>query len=132
MTRWYIDTSAVTKLLVAEAESDALAHELDVKLPELAACYLLETEVRRVVHRVETLTQEAVTSVLDGIALYEVPPSLFREAGLVPGQNLRSLDAIHLTAAIRIGVDSVLTYDTRMIEAARDLGLAVVTPGADE
>lgn len=131
MTRWYIDTSAATKLLVTEAESDALAHELDASLPDLAACYLLETEVRRVAHRVETLTQEAVTSVLDSIDLYEVPPSLFREAGLVPGQ-MRSLDAIHLTAAIRIGVDAVLTYDTRMIEGARDLGLAVVAPGANE
>ena len=57
---------------------------------------------------------------------------LLREAGLVPGHNLRSLDAVYLTAAIRIGVDAVLTYDTRMIEAARDLGLAVVAPGADE
>ena len=132
MTRWYIDTSAATKLLVTEAESDALAHELDATQPDLAACYLLETEIRRVVHRVERLTQEAVSSVLDSIDLYEVPPSLFREAGLVPGQNLRSLDAVHLTAAIRIGVDAVLTYDTRMIDAASDLGLAVVAPGADE
>jgi uncharacterized protein len=132
VTRWYIDTSAVTKLLITEAESDALAHELDATRPDLAACYLLETEVRRVVHRVESLTQEAATNVLDSVDLYEVPPSLLREAGLVPGENLRSLDAIHLTAAIRIGVDAVLTYDTRMIDAARNLGLAVVAPSADE
>ena len=129
MTRWYVDTSAAAKLLVNEVESDRLAQELDATQPDLAACYLLETEVRRLVHRVGPLTHEAATSFLDGVDLYEVPPSLFREAGFLPGENLRSLDAIHLAAAIRIGVDAVLTYDSRMRDAARDLGLAVVAPG---
>lgn len=131
MTRWYLDTSAATKLLVAEDQSERLAHELDATQPDLVACYLLETEVRRVVHRVDDLTHEAATAVLDGVDLYEVPPSLFREAGLLPGENLRSLDAVHLAAAVRIGVDAVLTYDARMITAARELGLATVAPGAD-
>lgn len=129
MSRWYVDTSAATKLMVTEAESDALAHELDVTRPDLVACYLLETEVRRVVNRVPTLDHEAATSVLDGVDLYEVPPSLFREAGYLPGANLRSLDAIHLAAALRLGVDAVLTYDGRMTDAAREVGLAVVAPG---
>lgn len=126
---WYLDTSAATKLLVTEAESDALARELDAEGPALAACQLLETEVRRVVHRVERLTHEHATNLLDGVDLYEVPQSLFREAGLLPGENLRSLDAIHLAAAIRIDVDAVLSYDTWMSGAARDLGFDVVAPG---
>lgn len=130
MSRWYLDTSAATKLLVAEAESVALANELDAEQPDLAACYLLETEVRRVVHRIEQLTHADATSLLDGVDLYEAPQSLFREAGLLPGENLRSLDAIHLAAAIRIGVDAVLTYDTLMSDAARDLGIDVIAPGA--
>lgn len=95
MTRWYVDTSAATKLLVNEEESEALARELDAKQPELVACYPLETEVRRVVHRIEALTHEAATTVLDDVDLYDIPPSLFREAGLLPGKGLRSLDAIH-------------------------------------
>ena len=131
MSRWYLDTSAAAKLLVTEAESEALAGELDATGPQLAACYLLETELRRVVARVKPLTHEAVTSLLDGVDLYEVPPSLFREAGLLPGENLRSLDALHLAAAVRIGVDAVLTYDDRLAVAARGLGLVVIAPGAD-
>ena len=43
-------------------------------------------------------------------------------------QILRSLDALHLAAAIRLGVDAVVTYDTRMTQAARDLGLVVLAP----
>ncbi|GAA4386003.1 type II toxin-antitoxin system VapC family toxin [Tsukamurella soli] len=129
MSRWYLDTSAAAKLLRTEVESAALARELDTMGPELVACYLLETEMRRIVGREAGVTHAAVTAVIDGVDLYEVPPSLFREAGLLPGATLRSLDAIHLAAAVRLGVDAVLTYDTRMGDAARDLGLAVIAPG---
>lgn len=129
MSRWYIDTSAATKLLVEEPQSEALADQLDEAEHDLVACYLLETELRRVVHRVDALTHEAVTAFLDGVDLYEVPPSLFREAGLLPGERLRALDALHLAAAVRLGVDAVLTYDIRMAGAARDYGIRVVAPG---
>lgn len=132
MSRWYLDTSAATKLLVTEPESDALARTLEESTPDLVACYLLETELRRVVHRVDALTQAAVTTVLDAIDLYEAPPSLFREAGLLAGAGLRALDALHLAAAIRIGVDAVLTYDSRMGGSAHELGIAVVAPGATD
>ncbi len=37
-----------------------------------------------------------VTQFLTGVSLYEMPGSLFREAGLLPGADLRSLDALHL------------------------------------
>ncbi len=49
-------------------------------------------------------------------------------AALLPGTDLRSLDALHLAAAIRIGVDRVVTYDSRMSESARALGVEVVAP----
>jgi hypothetical protein len=35
---------------------------------------------------------------------------------------------LHLAAAVRIGVDLVLTYDTRMAESAGQLGLQVLSP----
>ena len=128
MSRWYLDTSAALKLVVDEPESDALARELDSGQPDLVACWLLDTELRRAAHRIDALTQEVVTDLLDGIGLYEVPASLFREAGLLPGDDLRSLDALHLAAAVRIGVDHVVTYDARMGESARHLGLSVLAP----
>jgi predicted nucleic acid-binding protein len=127
--RWYLDTSAAMKLMVEEAESAALAAALDEVQPDLVSCLLLETEARRAAHRSTGLTQEHVTQLLDGVALYEAPPSLFREAGLFPGAALRSLDALHLAAAVRLGADAVVTYDERMATSARGLGLAVVAPG---
>lgn len=80
------------------------------------------------VHRVDQLTHEAVTELLDSVDLYDVPASLHREAGHLPGASLRSLDALHLAAAVRIGVDNLITYDARLSDAARDLGIAVGAP----
>lgn len=128
MNLWYLDTSAALKLVVEEAESAALAHELDREQPDLVACWLLETEMRRAAQREVALTHEIVTEFLEGVGLYEVPSSLFREAGLLPGTHLRSLDALHLAAAIRIGVDRVVTYDARLSDSARSLGLNVYAP----
>lgn len=128
MSRWYLDTSAALKLLVEEPESDALAASIDDERPDLVACWLLETELRRAAQREEQLTQHAISEFLEGIDVYEVPASLFREAGLFPGARLRSLDALHLAAAVRIGVDRIVTYDLRLGECARALGLAVLAP----
>lgn len=128
MSLWYLDTSAALKLLVEEPESAELALHIDRAQPDLVACWLLETEMRRAAQREDALTQEVVSEFLEGVSLYEVPSSLFREAGLLPGAHLRSLDALHLAAAIRIGVDCVVTYDVRLIDSARSLGVGVLTP----
>jgi predicted nucleic acid-binding protein len=127
VTRCYLDTSAAAKLLVAEPESESLATWLDEGQVEPVATHLLETELRRFAQR-HDLPQAAVTSVLDRVSLHDLPASIFREAGLVAGPTLRSLDALHLVAAIRLGVDVVVTYDARMAEAATSLGLSVGTP----
>lgn len=128
MSVWYLDTSAALKLVLEEPESEALAHHIDSEHPDLASGWLLETEMRRAANRVEGLTMDAISEFLLGVNLYEVPGSVFREAGLLPGPNLRSVDALHLSVAIRIGVESVVTYDMRMAESARQLGLPVVAP----
>lgn len=132
MSRWYLDASAALKLIIDERESGALAAYIDAEAPDLVACFLLETELRRAVHRDEALTQERVSAFLDGVGLFELPPTLFQEAGLLASSRLRSLDSLHLAAAVRIGVDRVLTYDHRMAEAARDLGIEVAAPAATD
>lgn len=58
-------------------------------------------------------------------------PLLDRAGDLGPG-DLRSLDAIHLAAALSIGPDFgvVLTYDPRLRDAAIAQGCPVESPGA--
>ena len=124
--QYYLDTSAAAKLLVQESESAALPEWADAV--ELVSSVLLETELRRLAVRTG-IPQADVTAVLDRVPLYEVAPSLFHEAGVLPGANLRSLDALHLAVALRLRVNAVVTYDARMAQSARDLGLTVLMPG---
>lgn len=128
MSTWYLDISAALKLVVDEAESRALIAGIDADRPALASCTLLETEMRRAAHRIPALTQRHVTELLDRIDLYTPSAAVFAQAGLLPGTHLRSLDAIHLAVAMQIGVDNLISYDRRMVEAARDVGLAVSAP----
>jgi len=125
MTSVYIDTSAAVKLLVEEAESAALVQYLDQPDVEIVACLLLETELRRFAVR-HDIPQPDVTAILDTTSLYEMPRSLYYEAGILTGRSLRSLDALHLGAALRLGADAVVCYDTRMQDSAAELGLEVL------
>jgi uncharacterized protein len=127
MTAAYLDTSAAVKLLVEEPESAALAQYLDQPNLETVACLLLETELRRFAVR-HAIPQQDVTAILDPISLYDMPHSLYYEAGILPGRHLRSLDALHLVAAVRLGTDVIVSYDNRLQEAAAELGLGILAP----
>ena len=126
----YIETSAAAKLLVDEPASSRLAARLDSAVDAgdaVLSSMLLETELRRLAVRVD-LAQSAVTRLLDRFDLVEVNRSLYREAGLLPGRHLRSLDALHLAAALRSGADVMITYDLRQADVAEAAGLPVLAP----
>jgi len=88
---------------------------------------LLETELRRLAVRLE-LDQAAVTDLMARVDLVDPPRSLFHEAGLLPGPHLRSLDALHFATALRVGAQTLVAYDARLLDAARSLGLGVHSP----
>lgn len=60
--------------------------------------------------------------------LLETDRSLYREAGLLPGRQLRSLDALHVAAALRVDADVMVSYDRRQVAAAESSGLRVLQP----
>ena len=111
-----------------EAESGALREFCGQADLELVGTDLLETELRRIAYR-EEIPGTAVSMVLDRVVLHALPRSVYTQAGLLPGTNLRSLDALHITAALRLEVDLALIYDVRMREAAVENGLRVLAPG---
>lgn len=128
--RHYVDTSAAAKLLVDEPESDALAAFLDRVVADgdaVGSSLLLETELRRLGIRL-AIPQEHVTLVLERLDMLIPDGDVFRTAGLLPGSALRSLDALHVAAALRWAADGVVTYDERLAGAARAVGLSVATP----
>ena len=68
--------------------------------------------------------------VLDAVTLLHVTPAVFEDAGRLDPSELRSLDAIHLAAALDLGDDleGLITYDDRLADAAVSNGVAVVAP----
>ncbi|WP_216208760.1 type II toxin-antitoxin system VapC family toxin [Amycolatopsis aidingensis] len=128
--RCYVETSAAVKLLVEEPESAALASYLDGQVDdgvELISSVLLETELRRFAVR-HDLPQSAVSELLGHFAIADVDRAIFFEAGILPGPQLRSLDALHIAVAVRTESDSIIAYDARQTEAARAVGLRVTAP----
>ena len=106
----YVDTSALGALLVEQPESDALEQWLDQTTALQVSNDLLETELRRLAVR-EGLEQADVTLLLDGVGLAALDRAVYRSAGLLPMPYLRTLDALHLEAAMRLDAAAVLTYD---------------------
>lgn len=127
----YLDSSALVKLVVREAGTDALRAWLEGR-PEVVSSALAVTEVRRAIGRLSrrrSLSDRA-RLVLDGVALLAVDiPVLEAAAGLGPAA-LRTLDAIHVASALSLGGDlrAFVTYDERQASAARKAGLPVETP----
>jgi len=124
----YIDTSAAVKFLVAEAETDALLAWEEAPDVVMVSTDVLVVELGRfrVRHRLDA---RAVAAVVACINIEHLSPADHQAAGNLPGENLRSLDALHLRGAQITGADVIVTYDDRMITAAHQIGLTVVHPG---
>src|SRR5438105_12255117 len=126
----YLDTSAAVKLLMTERESPALRRWLR-RRPERASAALVRVELVRVVRRagVPRLIPEA-RKLLAGLHLIRLDDVLLDRAADLDPTKLRSLDSIHLAAAASLGDDlaAVVSYDDRLLAAAKSLGLPTATP----
>ena len=126
---YYLDSSAIVKLAIDEPESAALALLLEGEVR--ITCDLAVTEVIRTVRRSHTTPVARATEVLGALSIISLDGASYRAAGLVGSDRLRSLDAIHVVAALEVGDDLtvMVTYDQRMADAAHESGLKVVAPG---
>ncbi|MBP8181972.1 MAG: type II toxin-antitoxin system VapC family toxin [Acidimicrobiia bacterium] len=127
---FYMDTSALVKLVVAESETDALRSWIAGVKSELVSADLVRTELWQVVRRAVPDRALLAAQVLDSLTLVEVRASLFSQAGRLDPPELRSLDAIHLAIALDLGDDleALVTYDARLAQAAAVNGVTVVAP----
>lgn len=136
----YCDTSALVKLYLPESESDVL-NELvrgrrDLMASDLAVTEIVSSLCRR--QREGSLDSEALAR-LHRTILSHLQKGVFQRLELVPETHreaerllvslkhlpLRSADALHLALALQGQAMSVLTYDHRLAEAARQSGLGV-------
>ncbi|OHV04848.1 type II toxin-antitoxin system VapC family toxin [Mycobacterium talmoniae] len=125
----YLDSSAIVKLVVREPESDALRDYLRGRRPRVSSA-LVRTEVMRALLDKGDSARKAGRRALADLDLVRVENRVLDLAGRLRPLQVRSLDAIHLATAQRLGSDlgKLCTYDERMREAAEDLGMAVIAP----
>lgn len=134
----YLDSSAWIKRYVEEPGSDLVAETVEED-PVLITCSIAEVEVRRSLERL--VPEEALalrTRFLHDLTLCnvaEVDRDLIRIASAIAETTLaRSLDALHLAAAQRVGGGrglTFLTFDRRQARVAQDLGFSVAGVHSD-
>lgn len=125
---YYLDTSALVKLVFAEPESAAL--EAYLGTDPVAVSALSRTELRRVALRISPDQMPACDELLESCFEVTLTPAILDEAGIVEPASLRSLDALHLVCARRLGpeLSGLVAYDERLVAAGEAAGLRVANP----
>lgn len=136
----YLDTSALLKRYIPEANSDAFdayfAEQAPLSISRLGLveirCALARKRRNRQIsaEREKAAINEIRTDIQDGIlAIYPVGDTHFAEAlHLIDHMTkvpLRSLDALHLTIAQSLDVHELATADAVLRQAAQSLGMKV-------
>lgn len=130
MRQNYLDTSATTKLILTEDGSAEMHRWVRTHPDSVTSSELLRTELLRTVRRFRPEASTQATELIRSITLTTPTVSTYELAARLEPRSLRSLDALHLAAALELGdeLEGIVTYDEQMVEAAGLLGIAVVTP----
>ncbi len=130
---YYVETSALTKLVVEEAETPAMRRFLAPLAPtDLVTSALSRTELLRAARRRDLGEERKAREVLSGLSEITITQGLLDAAGTLTPAALRSVDAIHLATAMEIETEltAVVAYDARLLDGAGRAGLPVHTPTA--
>lgn len=130
----YVDSSAILKRYVEEVDSPVADALLRADGALLTARHTI-VEVRRNLARLLTgrdlaTARAAFAEDLASVSIIELDEATCEAAAsIAETTGVRTLDALHLAAAQRISEPGVgfLTFDIRQAQAARTLGLMVVT-----
>ncbi|RJQ80552.1 PIN domain-containing protein [Pseudonocardiaceae bacterium YIM PH 21723] len=129
----YFDTSALVKLVVEEAESEALKAWLaERQVVERVSSAITKTELPIATRFSAGQSHHNTLRVLAELDPVRLTYDLLDEAGR-ESHGLRALDAIHLTSAKRMhakrGLIAFVAYDHKLLAAADEIGLPVASPG---
>ncbi len=124
----YGDASALVKLVAPEPESGAV--RLYVANRVVASSIIVRVELFRAAARYGATVVSQAMTLLETLRLIDLTYAIADAAARIQPPTVRSLDAIHLATALSLGtdLDALVTYDSRMHEAAIALGLTVEAP----
>ena len=126
---FYVDSSALAKLVASETGSEEMREWANERT--MTGCDLVRTELARFA-MANGYDASSVDPALATVAITELSTDHFVAAGAIRSLSpLRSLDAIHLAAAISLGseIEGFVTYDKRLANAAAEHGLVILAPG---
>ena len=126
----YLDASGLVKLVLDEEHSDATRLFVsDARRNVTSRVGAVET-VRACLRRAEGYDAERLGAVLADVEIVELDRSTGDRAAHLRPPGLRTFDAVHLATALELAGDlgAFVTYDERLADAARTLGLPVVSP----
>ena len=125
----YVDASALVKLVLVEPESPAV-YRWFTEAPRIATSRIGIVETVRASSRREHDPAHR-DQVLRDVEVIDLDPAIAGVAAAIAPSAIRTLDAIHLATALALmpELDAFVTYDDRLADAARALGLPVVRPG---
>lgn len=134
----YLDSSALIKLFVSEEGSGALNLAIlgaqDVIIPDLTLTEMASALGRlmregRVTLAVARIFHQEAEKLSASYRRLELTPPIHRRAERLLLTSvkipLRTLDALHIATALDADVATVVSYDTRLREAAQSQGLFV-------
>lgn len=128
----YLDSSALVTLIAGRTYTRELQAFLTARpgMP-MGTSTVGFVETARTLDRVgeyPNVMQDLVRDFTEILLTEEVRDS----AALLPSR-VRTLDAVHLASALVIGdaLDSLVTYDRRMLDVGRSLGLPAEAPGLE-
>lgn len=126
---WYLDSSAVLKLLIDEKESVALTGFIDFQVTSSA---LTRVEVIRTLHKIAPEKVEEAKVLLKGFDVIPINTAVLNIAESFNSSiTLRSLDALHVATVLFLEktVNGLISFDKALIENARQLGIKTISPG---
>lgn len=132
MTTCYVDTSIAGRAMLRHSPRAVDWFESAAESGALISSRILKTELTRLARR-ERVPFPERDLVLDYIGMIPIDHAVLMEAeAIVP--HIRTLDAIHLGAALRSGIEDlvVVTHDARMMDVATQMGFATLDPCAGE
>lgn len=127
----YLDSSALVKLALAEPESATLIRWLAERADmPMVSSIIHRAEVARAVWRASPDKLARSYWQMRRVEIVPLSRSVAEAAGALTPPALRSLDAIHLASALILADDlaAFVTYDKRLLVAAREAGLPVASP----
>lgn len=131
----YADTSALVKLVVAEAETNALSADATA-WERIVTSEITVIELHRAVKRAradgraDVADDRTVMELLAALDLVPLADDVRALAATASPPELRTLDAIHLASAMTLhdAINLFVTYDDRLERAAQLAGLTTSRP----